>query len=297
MIRTTPPRPVDVETLFPEVAAYRKEAIRLHPRAGRPGVLDSSVGGPLLWPAGEPWPHCDDDHPETGRAPDGPGPRPMVPVLQLLASDVPGLPFPEGTDVLQLLWCPFDHKPHHTPRPELRWRGTVASAGDMAVAPWVEDAVDEYVPEPCLVHPERIVEYPCHDLPEDLYDGLAERFDRLRRDTGWSYQYHLSVAPGIKTGGHPGWTQDPDWPDCAECGERMEHLLTVDSAEFDGESWRSWLPAEDTPRTGTVRDLPYEERGRIQRAPGLMLGDMGGVYLFLCRRCPGMPYDYRADCS
>ncbi|MFD5393384.1 hypothetical protein ACFWJW_03955 [Streptomyces sp. NPDC127097] len=23
---------------------------------------DSSVGGPLLWPADEPWPHCDEPH-------------------------------------------------------------------------------------------------------------------------------------------------------------------------------------------------------------------------------------------
>ncbi|MER7819654.1 hypothetical protein [Streptomyces sp. NPDC096153] len=110
MIRTTPPRPADVETLFPEVAAYHKEAIRLHPRAGRPGGPESSMGGPLLRPAGEPWPHCD-DAPETDRAPDGPGPRPMVPVPQLFASDVPGLPFPEGTDVLQLPWCmPYHYR-------------------------------------------------------------------------------------------------------------------------------------------------------------------------------------------
>ncbi|MDX3232642.1 hypothetical protein [Streptomyces sp. ME19-01-6] len=27
------------------------------------------------------------------------------PVLQLYAADVPDLPFPPGTDLLQLLWC------------------------------------------------------------------------------------------------------------------------------------------------------------------------------------------------
>ncbi|WP_371495107.1 hypothetical protein OG871_07120 [Kitasatospora sp. NBC_00374] len=29
MPRTTPPRPVDVEALFPEVAAHRRDAVRL----------------------------------------------------------------------------------------------------------------------------------------------------------------------------------------------------------------------------------------------------------------------------
>ncbi|MFD7280578.1 hypothetical protein ACFV80_26870 [Streptomyces sp. NPDC059862] len=58
MPRTTPPRPVDVEAVFPELAALRRTAIRLHPRRGTPTAQDSSVGGPMLWPADEPWPVC-----------------------------------------------------------------------------------------------------------------------------------------------------------------------------------------------------------------------------------------------
>ncbi|MFG3258757.1 hypothetical protein [Streptomyces sp. NPDC048172] len=65
MTRTTPPRPLDVEALFPELAAHRGTTTRLHPRPGSPGVTDSSVGGPLLWPADEPWPVCTEPH---GRA-------------------------------------------------------------------------------------------------------------------------------------------------------------------------------------------------------------------------------------
>jgi len=56
--RTTPPRPVDVEALCPELAALRRAATRLHPRRGTPTAQDSSVGGPMLWPADEPWPVC-----------------------------------------------------------------------------------------------------------------------------------------------------------------------------------------------------------------------------------------------
>lgn len=39
--------------------------IRVEDRAGehtRAAVVNSSVGGPLLWPADEPWPHCDGPH-------------------------------------------------------------------------------------------------------------------------------------------------------------------------------------------------------------------------------------------
>ena len=66
MTRTTPPRP-DVVAAVPELAAYARIATRLHPRPGTPGVGDSSIGGPLLWPAEEPWPVCTADHATTHR--------------------------------------------------------------------------------------------------------------------------------------------------------------------------------------------------------------------------------------
>ncbi|MBC9718951.1 hypothetical protein H9Y04_41135 [Streptomyces sp. TRM66268-LWL] len=62
MTRTTPPRPLDAEALFPELAAYRGTTTRLHPRPGSPQMSASSVGGPMLWPADEPWPVCGAAH-------------------------------------------------------------------------------------------------------------------------------------------------------------------------------------------------------------------------------------------
>ncbi|WP_344570963.1 hypothetical protein [Kitasatospora viridis] len=62
MTRTTPPRPLDIEALFPELAAYRGTTTRLHPRPGSPNASASSVGGPMLWPANEPWPACGEAH-------------------------------------------------------------------------------------------------------------------------------------------------------------------------------------------------------------------------------------------
>lgn len=61
-VRTTPPRPVDVTAVFPELAPLARPAIRLHPRPRSPSAGESSVGGPLLWPAEEPWPHCEASH-------------------------------------------------------------------------------------------------------------------------------------------------------------------------------------------------------------------------------------------
>ncbi|KOV76505.1 hypothetical protein ADL02_30830 [Streptomyces sp. NRRL WC-3723] len=58
MPRTTPPRPVDMEAIVAELVALRRTVTRLHPRRGTPTALESSVGGPMLWPADEPWPVC-----------------------------------------------------------------------------------------------------------------------------------------------------------------------------------------------------------------------------------------------
>ncbi|MFE9861132.1 hypothetical protein [Streptomyces sp. NPDC005780] len=62
MTRTTPSRPLDVVALFPELAGFRGTTTRLHPRPGAPDPAASSVGGPMLWPAGEPWPVCSEAH-------------------------------------------------------------------------------------------------------------------------------------------------------------------------------------------------------------------------------------------
>jgi hypothetical protein len=45
-------------------------------------------------------------------------------------------------------------------------------------------------------------------------------------------------------------------------------------------------------------DSPDDHPWRsLQNPTGLMLGDAGGVYLFVCTSCPERPYDHRFDCS
>ncbi|MEU6916813.1 hypothetical protein [Streptomyces olindensis] len=315
MTRTTPPRPLDVTALYPELAPLARTAVRLHPRAGAPTTADSSVGGPLLWPADEPWPGCpehagpwhlgldpenvrlrrrilaeawarpraqgaalltdeervivDRAAKETRRTQDGP--VPMVPVMQLYASDVPGLPCPDGTDLLQVLWCPFDHDPDYLPRTELRWRTAAEVVTPLAEAP--RPSVignDDYLPEPCVLHPEPVTEYPApHELPEELAERIeaweeqneeeAEEGEEEGAGDGEAdvyYQYDLSVAPGSKVGGHAPWSfSDPFPMSCPECGSGVRPLLTIDGTEWDGGSG-SWRPLEDADYTGHHTDGP-----------------------------------------
>ncbi|MGA4847285.1 hypothetical protein ACOBQB_13850 [Streptomyces sp. G5(2025)] len=344
MTRTTPPRPLDVEALFPELAAHRGTTTRLHPRPGDPGVADSSVGGPLLWPVGEPWPVCTEPHTRDrgrrpadihrGRAllaaawqrgPAGPteeerrllgaweeeqrvegiadtDPLPMIGVAQLYRRDVPDLlEGPDGCDLLQVFWCPFDrHGPTgYSMSVQLR-RHRSWEVTEVLRTPPEPQVVgfDGYVPEPCVLHPEQVDTYPFAGLlPEDLCarvyaweEGLeegAEAREDAREDAGegdvpepLGYQYDLSIPPGWRAGGFASWhLTDPSPMDCGACATPMELLLTIDSSEWDGGS-ASWTPQEEREETGFQRACPTE----------VVVGRAGELNIFACPADPGHPH-------
>ncbi|MFF5375914.1 hypothetical protein [[Kitasatospora] papulosa] len=231
MTRTTPPRPLDVGAVFPALAAHRRTATRLHPRPGTPTARESSVAGPLLWPADEPWPVCTATHTKgrghllsevrlkrrihaeaqgrdlteeelrvlrgIGRGNHAPdlgkdAPVPMLAVAQLYARDIPDLTGPEGHDLLQVLWCPFEaHGAGSTIDVVLTWRRSadVGAVLDPQPEPRVAGR-DECVPTMCVVHPEQVVEYEYLGL---LEEGLQEEIcswrggllDDEEPDEGW----------------------------------------------------------------------------------------------------------------
>src|SRR6266498_2785537 len=60
----------------------------------------------------------------------------LVPVLQRSARDVPELPFPEHTDLFQLLWCPNRHdQPWYGPSPITVWRRAAEVTEPLASPP------------------------------------------------------------------------------------------------------------------------------------------------------------------
>ncbi|MFB6843739.1 hypothetical protein ACFCXS_02500 [Streptomyces sp. NPDC056373] len=330
MPRTTPPRPLDITALYPELAPLARTAVRLHPRAGAPTAADSSIGGPLLWPAGEPWPGCpehtgpwhhgldpvgvrlrrrilaeawarpraegeelltDEERVVVGRATEKTrvpqdGPVPLVPVAQLYAADVPGLPCPGGADLLQVLWCPFDHDPDCLPYTELRWRTAADVRNPLTAAPQPSVIGNAgYLPEPCVLHPEPVTEYPApHELPEELAERIDawEEKNEEEADEGEAevcYQYDLAVAPGSKAGGHAPWSfSDPFPMSCPECGAGVRPLLTLEGTEWDGGSG-SWRPVEDAGYDG------YHFLGPA-RDTQLDIGRSYSMQLYVCRASP-----------
>lgn len=292
---------------------------------------ESKVGGTFLWPGDEPWPFCSVGHAQSEpqlsldaellreeaesrerwrsafepyhrsrgeplsanlvSMPAGEPHGAYIGVIQLRAADVPEPGFPDGYDLFQLLWCPRDHNAWGWgPAPRVYWRQTRNLSAVLQENPVPAVFEDGYMPHACQFIPERVQEYPhIEDLPGELQERIRD-WQKTDAAAGYSYHYHLSVAPGTKIGGHVHWVQAPDVPICASCQQQMEHLLTIASREWDGESWRTWRPLEEEPLADGVPRYDGQDAG-------LLLGDAGDMYVFICRRCPGWPIAYTLQCS
>ena len=94
------------------------------------------------------------------------GPLPLLAVAQLYRRDVPGLPGPREADLVQVLWCPFsDHggAGDWDLGVVVKWcRAAEVDVGrvlaDQPEPPVLESG--DFLPEPCVLHPEQILEYP-----------------------------------------------------------------------------------------------------------------------------------------
>ncbi|MEU8972992.1 hypothetical protein AB0D11_27685 [Streptomyces monashensis] len=325
MTRTTPARPISVEAVFPELAAERGRTTRLHPRPGRPGMRDSHVGGPVLWPDDEPWPVCHEPHRrETeGYAPheiriaraagawppsrpwpgaevlDEGEPVPFVGLAQLFRRDVPALASgPDGADLVQLFRCPFTHGPRPERRYRLRWRradeteraaGFLATPSQVPLLRWEHE-----LPEPCVLHPEEVDTYPWAEddtLPAPLIARIDAWEDAQTSEHGpdaLSYQGDLSIPPGWRVGGFPSWASTgPMGIDCASCATPVRLLLTAGSSEMDADS-HSWVPMED--RDPSLRGQASIRGGlSVAQPTRLRFGRDRDLHVFTCPADPGHP--------
>ncbi|WP_158708115.1 hypothetical protein [Streptomyces sp. NRRL F-2890] len=135
------------------------------------------------------------------------GPLPLIPVAQLYARDVPALSFPEGTDLLQILWAPFDDIEGCSDAVQLRWRRSSDVTKALTAPPEPSYVTDtDHVPSPCVLHPEEVQEFPPPHLLNEEQDSRVTAWAKARSADYWS---DLSVAPGWKLGG---WQQRWNWP-------------------------------------------------------------------------------------
>lgn len=212
---------------------------------------------------------------------------PLLPVAQLYVRDVPLLRAPGRCDLLQVLWCPFEHPPEYKPTTASYWQ-TAADVTNLLTAPPQPSEVeyDGYVPEPCVLAPEQITEYPNYlDLSEELQQQLADwstwRAAGVAVDDSYEiapqefYMDELSLAPGWKVGGWPPWgLTDPIPRFCVACGVAMSPLLTIPSNEWGADN-KGWIPYED-------QALAALDDARVSNPPGVQISGGNNLQLYGC---------------
>jgi hypothetical protein len=167
---------------------------------------------------------------------------------------------------------------HYGPAPLVVWRraSDVHDVLAQIPAPAADAHEGTYLPRPCVLSPEQVVDYPdLGDLPGALRDRVEAWSDTLEAERGLSYWADLSTAPGWKTGGWPSWLEDPYPPTC-QCGAGMTLLLRIATSEWGGRSWR---PPED-------RHYPDQgiEGVHVSGPTAVIVGDHGDMQLFWCPR-------------
>jgi hypothetical protein len=224
---TTPPPILDVLEDFPELAPLARTTVRLHPRRARDGVVDASkMGGTFLWPRDEPWPAHDEARVDRfvqhlleddmvgdgGRIPEGTS-IPFAPILQLRAVDFPEMPFPDGADLLQLLWFPYllevragAEYPDSSLDHRVYWRHSSTLGECRTSNPKMVERHQGYFARPSRLQPERVIEFP---NSQDLEPKLERRIDRWKA-VKWIdhdgdspidfYNWECSVCPSTKVG-------------------------------------------------------------------------------------------------
>ncbi|MEV1010871.1 hypothetical protein [Streptomyces sp. NPDC049881] len=167
-----------------------------------------------------------------------------------------------------------------------------------------------YVPEPCLLAPESVTDYPhSYDVPPETQSALGDWDSWLTAGAGmspetremleeWRRQqeageYHsescepvvfydecLGEAPGWKVGGWPPWGRTDSYPEfCTVCDARMVPLLTIATYEWDGGPSRSWAPEEEQAAAYAQTHWTADDPAH---ATQIQVGSTDNMQLYIC---------------
>lgn len=230
-----------------------------------------------MWPASERWPECRSCK------------RPLVPLLQLRARDVPLLRFWPDSDLFQLLVCPLAS--HNSPQVPWRsespntlwlgdnpvmsrvfWRSEAEITRPVLDHPYSSGAEDGYRVNLCSIFPEPVIEYPDEEELEMLLGReRASRVESRARSVGSVECPDVDkniigckqrICPGSKVGGRPMIVCEAGVDPETGVFVRMacEHFVTLSSIEFDQHCFRRWMPIEEQRRQGLLGNSVCNDR-------------------------------------
>ncbi|MBP6732494.1 MAG: DUF1963 domain-containing protein [Chitinophagales bacterium] len=247
------------------VAKYKKQATLLRPHRVAEGVspAESKFGGEANMYGFSEYPCCDFCK------------TPFEFIVQAYKRDFEFAYFPNDSNLFQLFRCPNENCAGYEQSYYFTTKVFYFNVPEGQTLQMSRPAITYELPDgelaECSLSP-LVIE---NDLPvwED-YEGndgsnIEEQFGEE-----WSeyLMEEYNAKPYTKFGGYPSFTQGPFYPEC-KCGKTKEFFFQLSS---------------DDPRNET--DPKYHS------PHGIMIGDMGNVYFYVCKACGPPTIESYMDC-
>ncbi|HEY8928697.1 MAG TPA: DUF1963 domain-containing protein [Mucilaginibacter sp.] len=251
-------------------AGYCKDATVLNPaKSSQPiSATESKFGGRPNLGNFTAYPCCDSCS------------TPLNFVFQLYRKDFEEHYWPAGKDLFLLFRCPNDYcpqaysEPFHADRKMFHYYFTAAEGiNDYIDLPRQPARENDESPVPdCKLNPERITDYPVYEDFGDVINDIEYKFGESFGDL-FIDEFH--AVQRTKIGGYPSFTQAPDYPKC-KCGKEKEFFFQLSS--------------EDT-------EPHVTKPGPDDWSPhGIMIGDVGNIYYYVCKGCGEESIESYWDC-
>jgi uncharacterized protein YwqG len=267
-IKPTPEQFFNTDLVKALINKYKRQTTLLRPHKSEIaiGQQESKFGGIPNFTGFDIYPCCDDCK------------TPLNFVLQLYKTDFPSFYFPDNTDLFQLFRCPnndcpagyseqYDHKMFH-------YYLTSTTDNKLLAKPShnLSNAENE-VPD-CYLKPQVTDDFPnFDDFEGNDFVNIEEQFGN---DLTELFMDKYSAISNSKLGGYPSFTQSPEYPTCS-CGKTKEFFFQLSSED---------------PEDGVEKPSPNNWSPH-----GIMIGDVGNIYFYVCRSCGQKTIESYWDCS
>lgn len=200
-------------------------------------------------------------------------------VFQLYKKDFPEFYFANDTNIFQLFRCPnnncpdaynefYDHKMfHYFSKVECSLNNDFKKEQNK-----LTDFESE-IPN-CYIKPIMTIDFPNYDdYKENVFVAMEEKFSNKLTE---EFIDKYSAVPNTKLLGYPSYTQSPCYPKCA-CGKTKEFLFQL--ASVDTEDGTEYPPNQNE-----------------WSSHGIMIGDVGNIYYYICKDCGEKSIESNWDC-
>lgn len=253
------------------IGKLRKETILLNPRSGTSSSKEKSkMGGQPNLAHFVAYPMCDSCR------------SPLNFVLQIDKQDFPEFYWPNDKNFFQLFRCPnYDCSGAFSDRYDLKmFHYYFSHTGDQEKVipkPDIEITNREAEVNACVFHREKAHDYPMFDsftYPE--YESIQMKYaDELIDE----FEEKFSPKQQSKILGYPSFTQNTFYPTCT-CGKEKEFFFQLASEDR----------VDDRNAKSSLGNEAWSHHG-------IMIGDVGNIYYFVCKNCGEQSIESYWDCS